>query len=118
MQRPWGRDKLGVSGELPEGRCDWGEGRIEDQRGKWGPMIVSGLVGSWYRRDFVSGVGEAFSGGILMCLCCGDNLISVLESCLSPWLLLRGKGYRELWADGGGHSALPDQLWWQPGLQG
>lgn len=37
---------------------------------------------------------------------------------LSLWPLLRRKGYRELSADGGGHGAAPDQLRWQPGLQG
>lgn len=31
VQRPWGRNKLGVSVELPRGHGGWGEGR-----GGWG----------------------------------------------------------------------------------
>lgn len=45
-----------------------------------------------------------------MCLSCGRESNSILERSLSLSLrsLLRSKGSRELWADGGGHSATPD----------
>lgn len=62
---------------------------------------------------------EEFSG---VCVCVlgteerSGYLVSILERSLFLCPLLGRKGYRELWADGGGHSSVPGQPWWQSGL--